>query len=405
MRDPKVVSRGAVLQEELAEEQGAGDACIGSGVDPWSSGTFVPCCAGLQDCVDDWEGTGAWFYKCLASCSGSESQAEPAPLPTPFPKSGLAAAAGESVKLKLLEWNVWYNNKDTMSMAETIKPNSPDIIGLNEFTASKTSLRAHLNERIQGRSYEPQPGWSSFKGYGTYIFYDSNRFDGIEGGVESVHCGGTRGGDRAANWAVLREKTTQGLLITGGIHLSYCSSGCDSVHECELGKTYDKFYAMMSKYPGARVAWMGDLNRGPDSRIVKNIVQGRLGGRQVFPVRDLSRSQHRTYMSGGTIDHIFGDESAFARVSGGNTGQGQPHQRLGGADHFPVYATVQWSPSGDSVPPPLGSSQPSSPSAGGCEAQQVQRRRNAGSCACRRRNGVSSTGLYQCVGNGIVVTG
>jgi len=410
--DPKMRSGQVLLQEELAKdseeaEAGTAVACTSSGLDPWSSGSHVPCCSGLQDCVKNWNGGGRWFFRCFASCSDPEpdttTTSMPAPSPTPIP-----AASGPSITLKFFEWNVWYRNKDTRRMAEVVKPNSPDVIGLNEFTASGSSMRSHLNEQIQGRNYDMQPGWTHFDGYGTYIFYDRNRFDAIEGGVESVHCSGTRGGNRAANWVVLRERSTNGLLITGGIHLSYCSGGCDWVHECELGRTYDRFYSMKSKYPGARVVWMGDLNRSPSSRIVKNLLQGQLGDRQVFTVQDLSQSPHRTYMSGGVIDHIFGESSTFSRLEGGNTGQGQPHQRLNGADHFPVYAKVQWNPSGESAPPaatitPQPSSSPSPPSSGRCQAQQVQRRRYTSSCSCRRRHGVSSTGQYECVGNTIVL--
>jgi len=305
------------------------------------------------------------------------------------------------VTLKFLEWNVYYKNKDERAMASIIRPNNPDVIGLDEFTASKSKMRSELNNVLPGRNYQPQPGWDYFKGYGTYVFYDSNKFEALEGGVESVNCQGTRGGDRAANWAVLKERATRGVLVTGGIHLSYCPGGCDSTHECELSRLYNKVEGMKSKYSNAAIVWMGDLNRGKYDYIVKNLQQGKIGGRQVVAVDDLSQTKTRTYMTGGVIDYIFGERGVFTRLAGGETGQGQPGQRLGGgADHFPIYATVRWTP----LPNSNNNSRRrrSNPSTGSsCVASNVQRRRRNSSCACRRRNGRSSTGLYECVGSSL----
>lgn len=186
-----------------------------------------------------------------------------------------------------------------------------------------------------------QPGWDYFVGYGTYMFYDRNKFDALEGGVKTVSCSGTRGGSRAANWMVLRQKSSRKVFIVGGIHLSYCSGGCDWVHECELGQMYDSFYDMKSKYQGAPVVWMGDINRGTGDRITRNILAGRVGDRQVFSVEDLAQTTSQTYYAGGVIDFIFGESSAFSRVAGGGTGQGVRGQWLNGADHHPVYATIE----------------------------------------------------------------
>merc|ERR1712137_799032 len=56
-----------------------------------------------------------------------------------------------------------------------------------------------------------------------------------------------------------------------------------------------------------------------------------------------------------------------------------------------------------SVPQQPGWQQPSGPQqpAPMCMPANVQRRRRDSSCACRRRNGRSSTGLYECVGSSL----
>merc|ERR1712137_590958 len=41
------------------------------------------------------------------------------------------------------------------------------------------------------------------------------------------------------------------------------------------------------------------------------------------------------------------------------------------------------------------------PTSSSCVASNVQRRRRDSSCACRRRSGRSSTGLYECVGSSL----
>lgn len=48
--------------------------CTNGGSDPYSSGDFVECCAGLEACVNDWAGNGNWFYLCLTAqdCPTSE---------------------------------------------------------------------------------------------------------------------------------------------------------------------------------------------------------------------------------------------------------------------------------------------------------------------------------------------
>lgn len=173
--------------------------------------------------------------------------------------------------------------------------------------------------------------------------YDQGKWEGLEGGVQKVSCPGTAGGDRAANWAVLRDLAYGKLIITGGIHLSYCEGGCDATQECELGVLYDNIDQMRGKYPDAAVVWMGDLNRGMSTTIMQNLMQGKIGSRATFALDDLAQTQGNTYYTGGSpIDHILGEAGRFERISGGLTGQGVKGQHLSGADHFPIRALVHY---------------------------------------------------------------
>lgn len=151
------------------------------------------------------------------------------------------------------------------------------------------------------------------------------------------------GGPRAANWAVLREKGQGGALIVGGIHTSYCQWGCDALHACELNALYTRFEGLKAKYSNAPVVWMGDLNRGVNTVVVENLLNGRVGHRGTFRVDDLAKTKGHTYFNGGSaIDHIFGDSGAFAVHAGGRTGQGVKCFHLNGADHFPIFAKLQF---------------------------------------------------------------
>lgn len=249
---------------------------------------------------------------------------------------------GDSSTLEttLLQWNVYYQNKDTQGMAQVIKEKQPDVVGLCEFTGSMTDMASAISSAT-GRSFKAQPGRSSWQGYGTDIFYDSTKWQALEGGVKKVYCNGTRGGDRAANWVVLKDKASGKKIITGGIHLSYCGGGCDATHACELGMLYDQFDSMKSKYPDAGIVWMGDLNRSKYDTIMKNIFDGNIQGRATFSTEDVVKNAERTYYTGGVIDWILAEEGIFEMISGGSTNAGRPGSKIGQADHFPIYSKLE----------------------------------------------------------------
>lgn len=112
-------------------------------------------------------------------------------------------------------------------------------------------------------------------------------------------------------------------------------------HQCELGHLYDKFDEMKSKYSNARVLWMGDLNRSLHDQIVKDTFTGNIGGKSRFQVEDLAKSKSRTYYTGGIIDWILGEKGQFEYIEGGSTGAGTPGQKIGLADHFPIFTKVE----------------------------------------------------------------
>jgi len=313
--------------------------CTGEDVDPWVSGRYITCCDGLQSKLAHWPGSATWHYRCVGPDTASTTSAMPSTSSSTAQFSG--EGSGSAGEVKILLWNVHWQNKDTRALAEVVAANHPDVVGLCEFTASSESMAIELSSAT-GRPFQLQPGRDYWRGYGTDIFYDVGKWEALEGGYKKVSCWGTSGGDRAANWVVLKARDTGKMLIAGGIHLTYCSNGCTLTHECELRGLYDEFKALKVKHAEASIVWMGDLNRGPDTTLFRNLLAGRLGMfSSYFKVEDLAQTQGNTYYSGGSpIDHILGEESRFRRISGGRTGQGKTGTLLAGADHFPVFAKV-----------------------------------------------------------------
>lgn len=270
----------------------------------------------------------------------------PAPPPTPAPAPTPAPPPTPASPATFLQWNVHWQNRNIYGIADIISktPTLPDIIGLCELTANAGDMATAISSAM-GRSYRVQPSRGGFQGYGTDIFFDDGKWEVLEDGIESPPCS-SLSGSRAANWIVLQDRQTGKKVISGGIHLSYCSNGCDSLHECELGHLYTKFEAMKQRHgEGTPVVWMGDTNRVMSTRIMQNLLQGRLGSRQVFRVDDMAQTQGNTYHSNAAwglnaIDFILGDAGLFHRKAGGRTGHGTTGQWLANADHFPIYADV-----------------------------------------------------------------
>lgn len=241
--------------------------------------------------------------------------------------------------ITLLEWNVHYKNRNVRGIADIVHRTRPDIVGICEWTGSPDAL-ANAFSQATSRTFRVQPGRGGWQGYGTDIFYDSDKWEALEGGVARAACG-SHGGPRAANWVVLKNRQIGKKLITGGSHTSYCRHGCDGLHECEIGYLYSKFEEMKHRHGDAPVLWMGDTNRNINTRIMQNLLHGRIGGRLVFKSADLAETRRNTYYTGGSaIDFILGEEAAFERKRGGRTGQGTTGRHLNGADHFPIYADV-----------------------------------------------------------------
>jgi len=263
--------------------------------------------------------------------------------PTPAPAPVTPASAHGAARVALLQWNVHWENQNIVGLASIIVESDPDIIGLCELTASGQSMAEALTAAAGSRTFQHQPRNETWVGYGTDIFYDSDKWAAVEGGVEPAPCAASKGGPRAANWVVLEHRSTGKKLITGGTHTSDCASGCDALHACELGHLYRQFQAMKTKYSDAPVVWMGDLNRNLSTTIMQDLLQGQVGSNTTFRVEDLGGTQSNTYYMGGpAIDFILGEAGAFQRQSGGRTSEGSKGEHLMGSDHFPIYAEVQW---------------------------------------------------------------
>lgn len=350
--DQLLIQQGARIRRSqdvgLAAIQTVRVSCTAEDVDPYGSGVWVECCQGLAKKNGQWAGA-RWYYLCKPQAGAVPTAIQPAAgggsgSGSPAGAIGTSSGVGTlSATTNLLLWNVHYANKDTDGLAAVIAENAPDVVGICELTVDVGAMAASLRVAT-GSDFQAQPGRGGWTGYGTDIFYDAGRWEALDGGVAKAECPDSRGGPRATNWAVLRERASGRSFITGGIHLSYCSDGCDSLHACELTELYRRLQAMRDKYPSAPVTWMGDTNLAVHSGVMRGLLEhGSTGEMSTFKVDDLAQTQGNTYFSGGSaIDHILGEHGAFSLQGGGRTGQGVTGQHLNGADHFPVYAKVSW---------------------------------------------------------------
>ncbi len=80
--------------------------------------------------------------------------------------------------MKLLNWNIYYQNNNTQGVARVISEVDPDVVGLCEFMPNADQMVRDLNN-ASGRSFRVQPGRPWRHGYGTDIFYDANKFDAL----------------------------------------------------------------------------------------------------------------------------------------------------------------------------------------------------------------------------------
>ena len=177
---------------------------------------------------------------------------------------GVSGSAGEYV---LYEWNIYYKNNQRGGVAAEIRKvqskagRMPDIIGLCESGGLK-DLRSFASEI--GTNYKWQAGSRAGYPYGTEIFYDTSRFTELAGMKTTVNRCGSKGGDRGANAVALKDKLTGGVLITGGMHTSYCRGGdCTRIFQCELGMLHKNLNLLRNQYGGgtAPVVFLGDRPR------------------------------------------------------------------------------------------------------------------------------------------------
>jgi len=56
-----------LLKESLCQGVTPPSECTGMGDDPWKSGAYMECCAGLQAVLKDWNDNGRWYRRCVSA--------------------------------------------------------------------------------------------------------------------------------------------------------------------------------------------------------------------------------------------------------------------------------------------------------------------------------------------------
>eukprot|EP00122_Pirum_gemmata_P007826 Pgem_evm1s7199 len=235
---------------------------------------------------------------------------------------------GNSSTIKVVNWNIWYQNYDLNGVAKMMVHDSKkapyDIIGICESTKS-SQLAGQITAQSGGK-YKLQPGANGFQGYGTDIWYNKEKWTASSGGRVVVNRCGSVGGNRAVNWVVLHGKNGSPNIIAGGIHLSYFRGGNYNVQKCEVDQLINQFNTLKEQNPGYKAIWMGDMNMQSNDAVLN-------GARSQY--NDVSQAPYSWHEGGSAIDIIFA-EKGITRIGGGSTGDGIIGQKMvGGADHHP----------------------------------------------------------------------
>jgi len=56
-----------LLKESICQGSVNPSDCTGQGGDPWNTGAYIECCAGLQSSVQNWDGNGRWYHRCVSA--------------------------------------------------------------------------------------------------------------------------------------------------------------------------------------------------------------------------------------------------------------------------------------------------------------------------------------------------
>ena len=56
------------------DDDGIQHDCTATHQDPWSTGSKVPCCDGLEEELKDWDGNGKAYWKCMVKKSTGDEK-------------------------------------------------------------------------------------------------------------------------------------------------------------------------------------------------------------------------------------------------------------------------------------------------------------------------------------------
>eukprot|EP00808_Paulinella_micropora_P018499 g10546.t1 len=148
--------------------------CVLQGQDPWISGLYRMCCAGLSPCLNDWNNDMRWYYKCTSSCAVRSQASTSAPSQAsgsctmdnydPWPAGGSFRACCGQLQACLGDWRGTGNNFYLCKASCTVSAAATTVTPAHTTTTSATTTTSPAaTSGCIPENYDPWPEGSTFR--------------------------------------------------------------------------------------------------------------------------------------------------------------------------------------------------------------------------------------------------
>lgn len=200
--------------------------------------------------------------------------------------------------------------------AELIAAYAPDVVGLQEFSASYRLSFPALMEKNGYRQVKSGSDGSNF----TPLFYRAEKLEVVDAGYK-LYTGANDSSSKSLTWAIFREKATGKQFIAISTHFMWNQPGVDgaAVRVSNAGEMLEVIAALRQREGcgSIPVIFGGDLNCNLSSEALQKIVAG--GMTEAWEVAE-TKNDTSGYHAYATYDELWKVYTQIPQVSGAHTG-------------------------------------------------------------------------------------
>mmetsp|Transcript_682 Transcript_682/g.1975 ORF Transcript_682/g.1975 Transcript_682/m.1975 type:complete len:397 (-) Transcript_682:42-1232(-) len=310
--------------------------CGRKGEDPNAGDSGKSCCPGLTSTLQDWDGDGRWYYKCMRNEPAASSDTAP-PSDSDMQTRPVADQA-EGGSTRFMTFNIFWKNRHFDELAALIGRIGPDVAAIEEIPGRGRQAQLVQALRARGLAYGWAPAGNASVNYDGHLLYRTDRFRILESGTVLVdQTQRVPGILRGVHWAAMERTADDVRILVYGAHPSY-----DRRLPTWMPRDWPAMDVIRSATPQmlklaarwhAPAVFMCDCNTGNDAPSMKYLEAGTGGIRfQMAATAD--------------IDHILIEDypKSFGTVSKRKVVHpatvGKKRDVWARADHPPVYADV-----------------------------------------------------------------